>query len=242
MVAECMISAGRVASLFAQEHGVPMIYRSLARPGGTAADRYQPLLAKRDPYQGTVLYRDAIVQQLPQVAAQPMLTPGIHWQLGISAQEGYARATSPLRRYLDMVCHWQIKAALHPKSADVKPPFSIDDLKALMTKQHLQEHARRRAGNGALRLWAMRYIQNKMANGSHEILRSLEAVITGRPMNLASSLTFIHPVMISSLGLPAALTGMSMDNPPPVGSVVKVEIVDFELGYNPRLMVRQRRS
>ncbi|KAF8717810.1 RNB protein, partial [Rhizoctonia solani] len=242
MVAECMISAGRVASLFAQEHGIPMIYRSLARPGGVAVDKYQPLLAKRDPYQGTVLYRDAIVQQLPQVTTQPMTTPGVHWQLGISAQEGYVRATSPLRRYLDMVCHWQIKAALHPKSAGVKPPFSIDELKTLMMKQHLHEHARRRAGNGALRLWAMRYIQNKMTNGGHEVLRSLEAVITGRPMNFASSLTFVHPVMITSLGLPAALTGMNMDNPPPVGSTLKVEISNFEISYTPRLTVRQRRS
>ncbi|KAG8762562.1 hypothetical protein FRC11_008805 [Ceratobasidium sp. 423] len=242
MVAECMISAGRVASLFAQEHGIPMIYRSLARPGGVAADKYQPLLAKRDPYQGTVLYRDAIVQQLAQVTAQPMLTPGVHWQLGISAQEGYVRATSPLRRYLDMLCHWQIKSALHPKSAGVKPPFSVDDLKALMTKQHLQEHARRRAGNGALRLWALRYIQNKMMNGGHEVLRSLEAIITDRPMNLANSLALIHPVMVTSLGLPAALTGMNMDNPLPIGSIVKVEIADIELGYTPRLLVRQRRS
>ncbi|CAE6450655.1 unnamed protein product [Rhizoctonia solani] len=242
MVAECMISAGRVASLFAQEHGIPMIYRSLARPGGVAADKYHPLLEKRDPYQGTVLYRDAIVQQLPQVTAQPMLTPGVHWQLGISAQEGYVRATSPLRRYLDMLCHWQIKSALHPKSAGVKPPFSVDDLKALMMKQHLQEHARRRAGNGALRLWAMRYIQNKMMSGGHDTLRSLEAVITDRPMNSANSLALVHPVMITNLGLPAALTGMNMDNPAPIGSTVKVEITNFELSYTPRLLVRQRRS
>ncbi|CAE6515828.1 unnamed protein product [Rhizoctonia solani] len=242
MVAECMISAGRVASLFAQEHGIPMIYRSLARPGGFAADKYQPLLAKRDPYQGTVLYKDAIVQQLAQVTAQPMVTPGVHWQLGISAQEGYVRATSPLRRYLDMLCHWQIKSALHPKSAGVKPPFSIDDLKALMMKQHLQEHARRRAGNGALRLWALRYIQNKMMKGGHEVLRSLEAIITDQPMNRANSLALIHPVMITSLGLPAALTGMNMDNPLPIGSALKVEITDIELGYTPRLLVRQRRS
>ncbi|KDN50530.1 hypothetical protein RSAG8_01028, partial [Rhizoctonia solani AG-8 WAC10335] len=222
MVAECMISAGRVASLFAQEHGVPIIYRSLARPGGAAADKYHSLLAKRDPYQGTVLYRDAIVQQL--------------------AQEGYVRATSPLRRYLDMLCHWQIKAALHPKSAGVKPPFSVDDLKALMTKQHLQEHARRRAGNGALRLWALRYIQNNMMNGGHDVLRSLEAVITDRPMNQANSLALVHPVMITNLGLPAALTGVNMDNPPPIGSTLKVEITDMELSYTPRLLVRQRRS
>ncbi|CAE6508797.1 unnamed protein product [Rhizoctonia solani] len=242
MVAECMISACRVASLFAQEHGIPMIYRSLARPGGAANDKYQPLLEKRDPYQGTVLYRDAIAQQLPQVTAQPMITPGVHWQLGISAQEGYARATSPLRRYLDMLCHWQIKAALHPRSAGVKPPFSVDELKALMTKQHLQEGARRRAANGALRLWALRYIQNKMMSGGHDVLRSLEAIVTDRPMNLANSLVFAHPVMVTNLGLPAALTGMNVDKPLPIGSTLKVEIADIELSYTPRLLVRQRRS
>jgi exoribonuclease-2 len=242
MVAECMIAAGRVASLFAQEHGIPMIYRSLARPTGVAADKYQPLLAKRDPYQGTVLYRDAIVQQLAQVTAQPMLTPAVHWQLGISDQEGYVRATSPLRRYLDMLCHWQIKAALHPKSLGAKPPFSTDDLKVLMMKQHLQEQARRRAGNTSIRLWAMRYIQNQITNGGHETLRSLEAIIVDRPLNMANSLVFVLPVMIPKLGLPATLTDCNIESPPPVGSILKVEITNIELSYNPRLVVRPRRS
>ncbi|KAG9095016.1 hypothetical protein FRC06_010229, partial [Ceratobasidium sp. 370] len=40
MVAECMITAGRITSLFAQEHGVPMIYRALARPVGIGADSF----------------------------------------------------------------------------------------------------------------------------------------------------------------------------------------------------------
>lgn len=242
LVAECMISAGRVASLFAQEHGVPMIYRALARPVGAAADKYQPLLPKRDPYQGTVLYRDALVRQLAQVTAQPMLTPATHWQLGITAQEGYVRATSPLRRYLDMLCHWQIKAALHPKSLGVKPPFSTDDLKGLMMKQHLQEQARRRGGNTSIRLWAMRYINNLIANGGHESLNSLEAIVIDRPLNLAHSLAFIVPVMIPKLGLPAALTGYSIERPPPIGSTLKVDVADVELSYNPRLVVRSRRS
>ncbi|KAG8677912.1 hypothetical protein FRC09_020281, partial [Ceratobasidium sp. 395] len=132
MIAECAITAGRITSLFAQEHGIPIIYRSLARPTGVGVDRYHPLLSRRDPYQGTVLYRDAIVQQLAQVSVQPMITPAVHWQLGISAEEGYVRATSPLRRYLDMLCHWQIKSALHPKSMGVKPPFSTGELKNTM--------------------------------------------------------------------------------------------------------------
>lgn len=241
LVAECMIGAGRIASLFAQEHGIPMIYRALARPAGAAADKYEALLDKRDPYQGSILYQDALIRQLAQVTAQPMLTPGVHWQLGIPEHEGYVRATSPLRRYLDMLCHWQIKAALHPKSLGVKPPFSMDDLKAMMMKQHLQEQARRRAGNTSILLWAMRYIQNQIASGGHQALESLEGIVLGRPMNLAKSLVSVVPVMVPQIGLPAGLTGFSVATPPPIGSTVKVEIADMELGYNPRLLVRLKR-
>ncbi|KAG9075684.1 hypothetical protein FS749_012627 [Ceratobasidium sp. UAMH 11750] len=242
MIAECMITAGRITSLFAQEHGIPMIYRALARPVGIGADRYQPLLASRDPYQGTVLYRDAIVQQLAQVSVQPMLTPAMHWQLGISAEEGYVRATSPLRRYLDMLCHWQIKSALHPKSMGVKPPFSTDELKAMMVKQHLQEQARRRAGTTAIRLWAMRCIQNQIARGGHPTLRSLEGMVISTPLNTAHSLEQVIPIMIPNLGLPATVYGYDTVNPPPIGSSLKVEIERIELGYNPRLVMRPRRS
>ncbi|QRV90108.1 hypothetical protein RhiJN_18126 [Ceratobasidium sp. AG-Ba] len=242
MVMECMITAGRVASLFAQKHGLPMIYRSLARPVGTGVNEYLPLLANRDPYQGTVLYRDAIVQQLAQVSAQPMLTPAIHWQLGISAEEGYVRATSPLRRYLDMICHWQIKSALHPKSMGVRPPFSKEELKAMMVRQHLQEQAHRRAGTTAVRLWAMRCIQNQIAKGGNPTLRSLEGMVISRPINSAHSLEKLIPVMIPNLGLPASLRGCDPENPPPIGSTLKVSIERIELGYNPRLGVRQKRA
>lgn len=220
-----------------------MIYRSLARPAGVGADKYQPLLAGRDPYQGTVLYRDALVQQLAQVSAQPTLTPAAHWQLGISAEDGYVRATSPLRRYLDMLCHWQIKSALHPKSMGVKPPFAMGELKSMMTRQHLQEQARRRAGTTSIRLWAMRYIQNLIANGGHDTLRQLEGIVINPPLNMAHSLEQVIPVMIPRLGLPAAVYGgFDVEDPPPIGSSIKVEIASIELGYNPRLVVRQRRT
>ncbi|KAG8738966.1 hypothetical protein FRC10_006298 [Ceratobasidium sp. 414] len=242
MVAECMITTGRITSLFAQEHGIPMIYRALARPVGIGADRYQPLLSGRDPYQGTALYRDAIVQQLAQVSAQPMLTPAMHWQLGISAEEGYVRATSPLRRYMDMLCHWQIKSALHPKSMGVKPPFSTDELEAMMVRQHLQEQARRRAGTTADRLWAMRCIQNQIARGGHPTLRSLEGIVISTPLNTAHSLEQVIPVMVPNLGLPATVYGCDAADPPPMGSSLDVEIERIELGYNPRLVMRLRRS
>ncbi|KAG9122613.1 hypothetical protein FRC07_000941 [Ceratobasidium sp. 392] len=242
MIAECAITTGRVASLFAQEHGIPIIYRSLARPTGVGVDRYQPLLPSRDPYQGTVLYRDAIVQQLAQVSVQPMLKPATHWQLGISAEEGYVRATSPLRRYLDMLCHWQIKSALHPKSMGVKPPFSTDELKAMMVRQHLQEQARRRAGTTAGRLWAMRCIQDQIARGGHATLRSLEAIVIADPVNTAHSLEQVVPIMIPKLGLPATVYGCDTGTPPPVGNSLNVELLRIELGYNPRLVMRPKRS
>ncbi|KAG8768808.1 hypothetical protein FRC12_005373 [Ceratobasidium sp. 428] len=139
-----------------------------------------------------------------------------------------------------MLCHWQIKSALHPKSMGVKPPFSTGELKDTMVRQHLQEQARRRAGTTAIRLWAMRCIQNQVARGGHPTLRSLEAIVISNPVNIAHSLEQAIPVMIPNLGLPATVYGCNIGIPPPIGSSLNVEILRIELGYNPRLVVRPK--
>lgn len=52
----------------------------------------------------------------------PSPRPVDHWILGVTARNGgYSRITSPLRRFADMIGHWQIKQALLPSAG--KPLF-----------------------------------------------------------------------------------------------------------------------
>ena len=82
------------------------------------------------------------------------MTPKPHWGLGLPQ---YTLASSPIRRYLDLVSHRQILAAL----SDTPLPYSRPDLeKILMTI----EPAMRRGGllkARRLRYWLLKYLAGR---------------------------------------------------------------------------------
>jgi exoribonuclease-2 len=97
MVREAMLLAGEAAAQYALQHDLPIPFAiqdaPLEKPGPSAS----PGMAEQ--------YALRRVQQRSAVAG----LPGLHAGLGLSA---YTRATSPLRRYLDLVVHQQIRAFL----------------------------------------------------------------------------------------------------------------------------------
>lgn len=113
MVAETMIMGGRIASLFSRDQGVDILFRGQTwNPNVSSADlaKREELYSLRDPETGWVKYQDMLryMQVLP--AATMSTQPAEHVTMGI--QDGYTRATSPLRRFTDVVVHWQLKAHL----------------------------------------------------------------------------------------------------------------------------------
>ncbi|KAG1449728.1 hypothetical protein G6F46_008598 [Rhizopus delemar] len=126
MVAETMIIGGRVASLFAKENNVNILFRSQNWNPNASPEELslrEELFAARDPETGWVKYQDMVkfVQILPPaflstIPDQPHVTMGI--------ENGYTKATSPLRRFTDVLVHWQLKAHL----LNEKAPFSKEHL------------------------------------------------------------------------------------------------------------------
>lgn len=125
LIEEMMIVAGRVAGLFAQQHNIPVAYR------GLTANIPQHL---REECHALHL---SGMKQLPVSLSRQILsttggwvlrqspTPQSHDLLGISAQDGgYVQVTSPLRRYLDILAHWQFEAHLRGSAH----PFSLTQL------------------------------------------------------------------------------------------------------------------
>jgi exoribonuclease-2 len=51
--------------------------------------------------------------------------PGLHWGLGL---DQYSQVTSPLRRYLDLLAHQQIRAALQTPPYAGRSPLSADEM------------------------------------------------------------------------------------------------------------------
>jgi exoribonuclease-2 len=95
MVTDCMLMAGTAAASFAQMHAIPFPYASQAPPE-TAGEH---------PQTPSAMYAYRRRFQRTQVRAAPLPHAG----LGLAA---YSQVTSPLRRYLDLVAHQQLRAFL----------------------------------------------------------------------------------------------------------------------------------
>ena len=98
IVTEAMLMAGEGAARFALERGLPLPFTTQAPP--TSDDRPRDLAGM------FALRRTLRPSEYSSV-------PGPHAGLGLPA---YAQATSPLRRYLDLVVHQQIRAWLRQAS------------------------------------------------------------------------------------------------------------------------------
>jgi hypothetical protein len=133
LVSECMLLAGRVAGACAADRGVPLVYRSQEAPEAAAAAKLRGLRDEDGNMSWLTLLRSG-VRLAPGNASH---APAPHFALGISpalddaaAHGGYARSTSPLRRYPDIVAHWQLKASLAGRTA----PWSQERLEADMPR------------------------------------------------------------------------------------------------------------
>ena len=96
LVTEAMVMAGEAAARFALEHGLPF-------PFATQDVAETP---EREPVGLAAMYALRRSLRPRQYSSQP----GPHGGLGL---EVYAQVTSPLRRYLDLVAHQQLRAFLH---------------------------------------------------------------------------------------------------------------------------------
>jgi len=102
MVREAMIMAGEAAACFATQNRIPFLF--VAQEGFDLADAgIDGSLRSPSPDDLARQYAFRRLLKRSHVSSQPSLHTGI----GLSA---YSRITSPLRRYLDLVAHQQLRA------------------------------------------------------------------------------------------------------------------------------------
>ena len=94
LVTEGMLMAGEAVAAYALEHGIPIPYTTQDPP-------------ETDERPGDLAGMYALRRELRP--SQQSGVPGPHAGLGLGA---YVQATSPLRRYLDLVAHQQLRAHL----------------------------------------------------------------------------------------------------------------------------------
>ncbi|MGB8701410.1 MAG: ribonuclease R family protein [Thermosynechococcaceae cyanobacterium] len=116
LVAEMMILAGEVAASYGQTHELPLPFRYQVQPELPPEEELMQL--SPGPVRSS-----AIRRCMPR--SEVGLTPSRHASLGL---EGYCQVTSPIRRYADLIAHFQIKAHLRGDPL----PFSASDLTPLI--------------------------------------------------------------------------------------------------------------
>jgi exoribonuclease-2 len=100
LVSEMMILAGQVAAVYGIRNSIPLPYRFQAEPNLPPPEELRALP------EGPV--RDSAIRRcMPRTGMGT--TPQRHAGLGLDA---YVQASSPIRRYMDLLAHFQIKAHL----------------------------------------------------------------------------------------------------------------------------------
>jgi exoribonuclease-2 len=116
LVAEMMILAGEVAARYGQTHNIPLPFRGQPQP-------------ELPPEEELLQLPPGFVRSCAMRRCMPKsemsITPVRHAGLGLDT---YTQATSPIRRYSDLLTHFQLKAHLRGEVL----PFSAEQLKEVM--------------------------------------------------------------------------------------------------------------
>ncbi len=143
LVAEMMILAGEVAGRYGQLHELPVPFRGQPQPELPAEEE----LLQLPP--GPVRYC-AIRRCMPR--SEVGITPVRHSSLALDT---YTQVTSPIRRYTDLLAHFQIKSHLRGDPL----PFSPDEMTDLVHAVSSTAYEATMVERQTNRYWGLEYLR-----------------------------------------------------------------------------------
>ncbi|MEE3719328.1 ribonuclease R family protein [Tumidithrix elongata RA019] len=154
MVAEMMILAGEVAANFAQKNGIPIPYRYQEAPELPSEEILMQLPS--GPVREFAVCRCMAKGEMGIYAAR-------HAGLGL---EAYTQATSPIRRYTDLLTHWQIKAFLN----DAPLPFTEATLSDSLSVIEPAVYEANQLERQTVRYWSLEFLRRNRETAWRAIL------------------------------------------------------------------------
>lgn len=245
MVAEMMKLASKITSHFCLERGVPVLRRCLEQPALASESDHQELLDLRMP-NCHVLHETAKHIEVPFASATYSLEPKNHFSLGILNGEGYVRTTSPLRRYGDLVTHWQLHHALLGSAApSAKPPFDEGQLLEFSTTLLAQERVVTSMKRNLGKYWEAMFINRWMEDTAKGVerhndpLRDLEGYTISAPKEQSGRRALQATVAIPKLGIRCQVEDLNSIDVAK-GTEMAFEIKECRLGTRPQVIMRRK--
>ena len=242
IVSEAAIVANRVASRFGHDRGIPLARRSVVAP--LASDNIlADLLMERD-QDGWVDFFEVRRHGIQSPPVRYTLESAGHWTLGLAKGEGYTRATSPLRRYGDLVTHWQIKHALLHN----RPLFSSEEMQTTFERLEGRERKSKWIERYHDRWWALKFVKRWVQSNEGDASNPVGTVIgrvTARPRHDIFRGTWTQEVHITNLGLFGILESIgsgSIGSGMEIGAEVAMTIDKIMLKAHPVLTLKPARQ
>jgi exoribonuclease II len=145
LVAEMMIVAGEVAAKYGKTHNIPLPFRGQPQP-------------ELPPEEELLLLPAGFVRACAKRRCMPKsemsISPLRHAGLGL---ETYTQATSPIRRYSDLLTHFQLKAHLRGQVL----PFTAEQLKEVMMSVTSITQEVTMVERQTNRYWALEYLRRQ---------------------------------------------------------------------------------
>lgn len=190
LVSHAMLLGGEVAATWAKERGLPLIYSGASyKPGHITKSNGED-----------------DVSQLTFPRGFTSTKPVPHATLGM---EHYAKCTSPLRRYSDLLSHWQIEAALRHeaesktqlKLSDSKAilPFSEPEVEAIIARSEWQNRLIDLAQNRSREFWAYQLLFRAHYFNQAELPETFQCVIISQASQRATLGSTAAPRYLANL-------------------------------------------
>ncbi len=140
LVSELMVMANGACARFCRDREIPIVYRVQQAPD----------LSDFEETENEVVYRNRMLRRMRP--AQMTLEPGTHSGLGVAP---YCQASSPLRRYADLVVQRQLSAAL----LDAPLPYDAEAIREVSFRAEERMRQAVRLERRREQYWLFRYME-----------------------------------------------------------------------------------
>ncbi|MGB7440770.1 MAG: ribonuclease R family protein [Coleofasciculaceae cyanobacterium] len=154
LVAEMMILTGEVAGRYGQTHQIPLPFRGQPQPEIPPEEELMQLPP------GPVRFCE-VRRHMPR--SEMSIAPVRHASLGL---ETYTQATSPIRRYTDLLTHFQLKAHLRGEEL----PFGAQQLQETMQSVMTTAYEATLVERQTNRYWSLEYLRRHPEEAWHALV------------------------------------------------------------------------